>query len=237
MTDPHEHTHATSSTGYPDRSRLTLDWVDLLVVLGTGYAGAGLLYALELDVRASILGAILSGPCFAALALRRRLAPRASHAGVVKRKLTLLGLLSTSLLVFGLLVAVTGGFILFDAESDALERVSDHELGTRAETLALVEQLGALSDTLEVVDSDTATDDVQIAGGLEELMQAVDSESKRRAAEIRVRLASEAETERLAQQEERRSNRLESGLLWGLVGALAIVIGGFLDSRRPVVAR
>ena len=232
MTVPN--TEPTSELPDGDVTSRALDWIDLVIVLTIAYATVLALHAVGVRVRGAWLGLALAPPVLGALTLRRKYLPGRHRP--VQRKLTLLGLLATSLMVGGFLVSGMGGVCLYQALTSESNPVSEEDVRRSAALRAQLQRMPVVEERpLTEEEAAELRRSPTYGGGFDELVAAMDEapsddETARIEASVRQEYDEEAR-ERFA-DEQRRARSF--ALLLGVIGLALLAIGGLLDSRRAL---
>lgn len=187
----------------PDMSRFAFDWVDAIGILIL-MSGLGFLF----HHLGEEIPLILSLPCLLAVPVARR-----RWLGVpfrtVARRFSLLGLLSSALIIFGTL----GGALLIFGIANNARRV--------VEPLPVFESSIVLTEHLP----DNATPEQRAAFEARNQIREREKRELREAEERRAR-------EEQARDEEARQALVRTLLLWCAAPVGMVALGGFLDSLR-----
>lgn len=221
------------------------DWLDLLLLLLSGYGTVLFTHWLGWQPSNPRLLVIAIAPLvWGALHTRRRWFPQQRKQ--VQKKFSWWGLLATLFLTCGFLFASFGGWLLWESQKEPQpDSVSDSELRARAvqmeETRALLGMLQALDEATPVEaaeDENTNLGGAVQLGNVDDLFAALQDEFAPQPEELDAQLAKfRVEAEELSQteaREDRKHQRSQGWLLSG-IGLGLILLGGLLDSRRPLV--
>lgn len=213
-----------------DWSRIGLDWIDLLIIVAFA-TGMTLLFGLiGWRPRGILAGLTLAPPLIAALTFRRKVLPPARRGPVAKR-FSLLGVIATMLMVFGLVVGLIGAFGASRQMSSDASPVATEDVRALARARAHAEMTPEVGATVSAED---AAKVVTETGTFEGLMAALGSGPSEEAIgrhEAAVRRELEAEAEERAR--ERRAEGVAFAARVAAIALAMVALGGWLDSRRP----
>ncbi|AKT42235.1 hypothetical protein [Chondromyces crocatus] len=211
---------------------LSLDWLDLLILIVIVTAAISAQHALGLDsLRPRYVGLMLAPLVLGALVARRKLLP--VRRAPVKKGLTLVGVLSLFLMVPGVIVGAFGAFMWWRGMQEEPPRVDESLVQMEAELRASATPL----EVVPVVDGVALPSDhgEPSAGDTEALFAAL-RDAKTPSTDVLARHKAEVrhqhEEELATRFAERRAENNTRALWCAAISALAIVLGGFLDSRR-----
>lgn len=117
-----------------DNTTKRLDAVDLVLVVAIAMLLLVLFRLIEWQPPSYVVIPALAGPVTAAIALRERVLPR-RHGGSMKRKVSVIGIVSVALMLFGSLLA---GFVVMASFNTLGERDTSAETENTIRSLALL---------------------------------------------------------------------------------------------------
>lgn len=217
----------TSRPEPPIDAKTALDALDFLIVAGSSLATVLLLDAIGWKPRNfAWVGTAISPIVIGALALRRTAWP--PRGGAVARGLTFSGLLATTLLAVGFILAGFGVFRMSERMRARPEPIPEHEVKRRVKQL---ETLRILPQFIE--ERPAHAEEIAEAGTFEDLMAEIERPSSpdelaRYEAQARDELTTARDESFTLDQERAR----EAALRIGGLGVLALALGTWLDSRR-----
>lgn len=208
-----------------DWTRVRLDWIDLLVVVG--YAASLTLVFQWIDYRPNgyVVGLTYGPPLAGLLIFRRRVMPPRGSA-LVERRFTVLGFVATVLMAFGVLVGLFG----------TLGGLRDETAFADEALVSTLASARASAKNVPVVREITAEEAAMAEGGagefealVAEIANTGADPSPEALAAFEAEVRRELESERRARAKEERSERIVFVAIAGLLAIALIALGGFLD--------